>query len=1084
MLSHHWDFLILTAANEPQAAIYRQQLGVRAGLGLLGEFRRWLVVTDPGGKRVGSGGSTLCCLLEVLNETGVSGPPGQWQKALENQRILIVHAGGDSRRLPAYGPCGKIFVPLPCESDNALTTTLFDYQLPIYAALPPSAADRGQIVITSGDVLLGFDPHQVIWGECGITGLGCRAAPERAARHGVYCPQNGGTIRRFLQKPSIEVQRQEGAIDQYGETVLDIGVIAFDAATAVQLLKMCDVRETAERHLAMHGPMLDGVVNLGLDFYREICCVLGTETTFEHYQQAVAQSGSRWPQELLRQIYDAVSPLASSVCVLKTCDFLHFGSTREILASGRRILQQHQQRLGQPGACLNINNQFAAGIAVPTAEAWIEGCRVHEPLDVQNQSVLVGVDVDQPLALRSHTCLDILPGSSRSGDVVHFVRCYHDSDPLHNTPADQVQLCGEPLSWWLDRAAITPEAIWQAIPSADRSVWNARLYPAVSEHHEYRQWLWMLSPAEANQEQFRGWADADRYSFEEMARLADVQQFHARREAARANDIRHNLRRLFRSDSGFSAADLTYLIRQSDDRCQWLISVLSEAHCHWQQTASEPQQAFTFSRVIHTIGQAVEAVAYRSDRLPALEETLELLTAPAGSEIPQPNIRSSAGEDWNEDDKRLATLFPGLLSRVPDADQSWLEAHGLGISPDMTVAQWAQRAKDLAFEHMRRQILSATDDAKPPRNCLRSDEIVWGRAPARLDLGGGWTDTPPYSLEHGGCVLNAAVELNGQPPIQAFARVVTEPVVRIRSIDVGTQVELSSWDQLLDNRVAHGEFSLVQAALAISGFVPRNGQPLADLLTQFGGGLELTTLAAIPKGSGLGTSSIMGAVILAVVNRVLGRALSSTELFHGVLRLEQKLTTGGGWQDQIGGSLGGLKLISTQPGLIPEATVRYVPADVLDPRQNGGQTLLYYTGITRLAKNILQQVVGRYLSRDREAMRVLRDLHSIAGQVSESLARKDLAEFGRLIDRVWALNKRLDPDSSNRQIEDMLARVRPHIHGAKLLGAGGGGFLLLICKSRDDAELLRSELESNPPNQRARFFHFAVSSPGLEVSVC
>jgi galactokinase/mevalonate kinase-like predicted kinase len=228
----------------------------------------------------------------------------------------------------------------------------------------------------------------------------------------------------------------------------------------------------------------------------------------------------------------------------------------------------------------------------------------------------------------------------------------------------------------------------------------------------------------------------------------------------------------------------------------------------------------------------------------------------------------------------------------------------------------------------------------------------------------------------------------------------------------------------------------------------------------------------------------MGSVLLAVVNRVLGRHLSSNDLFHGVLRLEQKLTTGGGWQDQIGGSVGGLKLLTTQPALIPDATIRYVPADILDPKQNGGQTLLYYTGITRLAKNILQQVVGRYLDRDREAMRVLRRLHAIASEVAESLARKDIAEFGRLIDEVWRLNKQLDPDSSTAQIEAMLARIRPWIHGAKLLGAGGGGFLLLICRSIEDAARVRAELDGNPPNDRARFFDFAVSHSGLAVSVC
>ena len=228
----------------------------------------------------------------------------------------------------------------------------------------------------------------------------------------------------------------------------------------------------------------------------------------------------------------------------------------------------------------------------------------------------------------------------------------------------------------------------------------------------------------------------------------------------------------------------------------------------------------------------------------------------------------------------------------------------------------------------------------------------------------------------------------------------------------------------------------------------------------------------------------MGAVILAVVHRVMGRCLSPNELFHAVLRLEQALTTGGGWQDQIGGSVGGLKLITAAPGMIPEATIRYFPADVLDPGTNGAQSLLYYTGITRLAKNILQQVVGRYLDRDREAVATLGRLGELAHHTAEAVARKDLEQFGRLVDTAWCLNKRLDPKSSNAQIEALLGRVRPHVHGAKLLGAGGGGFLLMVCKSASDAGHVRQLLESDPPNDRARFFEFAVSEQGLEVSVC
>ncbi len=495
MLTRPWDYLILTAANELQAALYRDQLAVRARLGLLGAFKRWLVVADPEGKRVGSGGSTVCCLMEVLNQHGGLARPDEWQARLGEWRILIVHAGGDSRRLPAYGPCGKVFIPLPCDSDSAVGTTLFDYQLPIYAALPAPASGRGQVVITSGDVLLGFDPREVRWRESGITGLGCRAAPERAAQHGVYCVENGGRIRRFLQKPSVDVQDEQGAIDQYGETVLDIGVIDFDADTAVRLLEMCQVGPQSDGRLAMREEMCDAIMTHALDFYREICCVLGTDSTLDEYVATMRASGSRWPTALLERIYRAVSPIPSAICVLKKCEFLHFGSTREILASGRRIFQrEQQQRLGHSEVCLSINNQFAPRVAVPKAEAWIEGCRVREQVSLSNHCVLVGVDIDQPLTLPPHTCLDVLPGRDRQRQPVHFVRCYHDDDPLHNAPAEQVRLCGQPLSSWLARAGIDADDVWDdTLPIADRNAWNVRLFPAERNHGDYRRWLWMFS---------------------------------------------------------------------------------------------------------------------------------------------------------------------------------------------------------------------------------------------------------------------------------------------------------------------------------------------------------------------------------------------------------------------------------------------------------------------------------------------------------------------------------------------------------------------------------------------------------------
>jgi galactokinase/mevalonate kinase-like predicted kinase len=436
-------------------------------------------------------------------------------------------------------------------------------------------------------------------------------------------------------------------------------------------------------------------------------------------------------------------------------------------------------------------------------------------------------------------------------------------------------------------------------------------------------------------------------------------------------------------------------------------------------------------------------------------------------------------------------LLAAVDSTLTGRERQWLASFGFLRPPLADPAAWASTAQNAAFDNISRTIVyTQTGRSSCPKNALRTDEIIWGRAPARLDLGGGWSDTPPYSLENGGCVINAAVDLNGQSPIQVFARVIPEPEIRINSIDHGSRLTIRALDELLDYRSATSRFGLAKAALALSGFSPYAApwpagvRSLAAMLKLFGGGIELNTLAAIPSGSGLGTSSIMGAVLAAVINRMVGDRLSERELFHAVLKLEQELTTGGGWQDQIGGVLPGVKVISSGPGLVPDPWIHYVLPDLLDPGMNGGTTLLFYTGIRRLAKNILRYVVGNYLDRDPSALATLHDLHAYPVDMREAMSAKNHRRFGALIDVAWRLNKRIDPDSTTPEIEAILARIKPRIHGAKLLGAGGGGFLLIVGKTPKDAQAIRRTLTNNPPNPRARFFDYQINNQGLTVTVC
>jgi len=518
---------------------------------------------------------------------------------------------------------------------------------------------------------------------------------------------------------------------------------------------------------------------------------------------------------------------------------------------------------------------------------------------------------------------------------------------------------------------------------------------------------------------------------------------------------------LFDPASAFSADDLVSVIRNAGPETQadWILKCLREGFA---------TKGLPLSRILHSLGTAIG----RYGRAP----------------------------EHRADVSRLLGTVHGRLSRP---ERSWLA--GIGISADAAARSraWTSALQDAAFENISRTIVYGQGRrAGKPQNALRSDEIIWGRAPARLDLGGGWTDTPPYSLENGGCVINAAVDLNGQPPIQVYARVIPEPVIRIYSIDHGAQLTIRTMAQLLDYRLPTSKFGLAKATLALCGFGPGNGSgrkpaggSLKARLEEFGGGIELSTLAAIPSGSGLGTSSIMGAVIMAVVHRMIGRNVAPRELFNLVLQLEQELTTGGGWQDQIGGVLPGVKMIRTEAGMIPDPRIHYVPADVLDPRAdarrggmgtpaNEGHTLLYYTGLRRLAKNILRTVVGNYLDRGREAMDTLRELYDYPPKMTEAMAAKDMRRFGELIDLAWRLNKRIDPDSTTPVIEGILGRIKKHVRGAKLLGAGGGGFLLIVAKSPEDAARIRRILTEAPPNSRARFFEYDISREGLNVTVC
>ena len=520
-----WDYLIITASNALQAQAYKTQLDLRRELGELPQVRNCLVVADLEGKRVGSGGSTLQCLIEVLNRHS-----GSAEEVLSRLRILIVHAGGDSRRLPAYGPCGKIFVPIPDASGSKLPPTLFDRLVPPFLSYPENAPGRGQIVVAAGDALILLDDSKVDFAYPGITAIGAPASPEEGSRHGLFCVGQASAIRRFLQKPSIAEQETLGAIGTEGKVALDVGVMSMDGEAAAKLLDAFGVERDASGEYRFSASGLFRLLSSGIDLYVEICCALGAETEPEDYVRAAHSAGSKWSVEALVEIYSKLHQIPFHVCMVPECEFLHFGSTRQLIESGLELIRRDSGSL--PSNSAIVLNTAAGGSDLQGSNFWVEGCQIAAPLHLQGGNVVVGVQVSSPTTLPFGACLDVLQGRSRSGRSVWFVRCYGIGDSFKSATGPGATFCGIPVLSWLELAGFCADDVWtEGEIEKDRNLWSAKMFPGVSEASDYREWLWMFTPSRATEALKKAFYQADRYSMAEMAVRADQSAFYSARLA-------------------------------------------------------------------------------------------------------------------------------------------------------------------------------------------------------------------------------------------------------------------------------------------------------------------------------------------------------------------------------------------------------------------------------------------------------------------------------------------------------------------------------------------------------------------------
>ena len=281
-------------------------------------------------------------------------------------------------------------------------------------------------------------------------------------------------------------------------------------------------------------------------------------------------------------------------------------------------------------------------------------------------------------------------------------------------------------------------------------------------------------------------------------------------------------------------------------------------------------------------------------------------------------------------------------------------------------------------------------------------------------------------------------------------------------------------------------FSIPKAALALAGFQPEfcatKYLTLEEQLKDFGSGIEITLLSAIPAGSGLGTSSILASTVLGAINDFCGLGWDRYDISNRTLVLEQLLTTGGGWQDQYGGVLHGVKLLQTQSGWQQQPLVRWLPNNLFTAPEYSKLHLLYYTGITRTAKGILAEIVRGMFLNSTEHLELLEQMKWHALDLHDAIQRNDFEAMGRLIRKTWVQNQRLDSGTNPESVKAITDKIDDLCLGYKLPGAGGGGYLYMVAKDEEAAARIKKILSTNPANDKARFVDMTLSHKGLEIS--
>lgn len=971
-----WDIIVLTASNEEQAAVYRKEIEYRLENDLLPGKTKYVVLSDPEGKRVGSGGATFN-VLKYLAETGGG-------KAVFEKKVLVIHSGGDSRRVPQYSVCGKLFSPVPRELPNGRPSTLFDEFMIATAGIP--ARMQGGMLVMSGDVLLLFNVLQIDLQYRGAAAISIKEPVSTGKDHGVFLSDSKGMVKRFLHKQSEGQLRSLGAVNAQGMVDLDTGAVMLDTKLLEALFSL--ISTDGKTDPAKFALFVNERARIS--FYGDFLYPLAGEATLEeYYLEAPEGNYCEELKDCRTKIWEALHTFQMKVICLSPAEFIHFGTTRELLELVTEQVKGYEYLQWKKQVCTNRpeTERFAAHNSLIEKGAeigdgcYLENCEIGAGVCVGEGSILSGLRLEKE-QIPPRVVLHAL----RLKDGRHTVRIYGVEDnPKGTLEQNATFLYGE-LGDMLSYYGISPEEIWG---KEQRDLWTAKLYPVCDTMEEAvcaSLALVKMSEKKAPSTAAALWLSAERFSLSESFARADVGSLLPWK--TRLEDLVLTARFAEELEKGASYGEALQVFGQVGiDQKEF--DLLSEK--------AEKSGLFLKMRIYYALSRYM-----REKNIVFEKET---------------------GYD------ALEELCFGCLQKA-------------------------------VYENSRKYI----GDNK---NYHIERERVEVQLPVRVNWGGGWTDTPPCCNENGGVVLNAALTLNGILPVQVEVHRLEKLQVEFASEDIGVRGVCRTAEEIRNCHDPFDFFALHKAALISCGIVPlTGGETLQEILQRLGGGIYLSTkVVGVPKGSGLGTSSILSGACVKALHEFLGLSYTDGALYNIVLCMEQMMSTGGGWQDQVGGLTRGIKYITTKSGIDQKIQVEQVEVPERAREELQERFALIYTGQRRLARNLLREVVGNYVGGRRESVEALAEMKVAAVRMRWALEEGDIDGLAKLFNEHWELSKKLDMGVTNTCIDQIFLSCEDLIDGRFIAGAGGGGFLQVILKKgvtkRQLSERLHEVFQNN-----------------------